>query len=369
MRALFLVPRPGIRGPIPGIASTLIAALGPLGCDVTAAYWGRRSDRESPVERVVGRARDIGEVRRALARAPYDVMVVHTAHDPPALARDLPLLLAARRRSPPVVLHLHGSQADRLAAPGHRLLKGATARLVRLSDALLVLSSEERRQWHEFAPAADIRVVRNPYVPAGDAPPSLGRAALRVPEGVPLILFVGRLVAAKGIFDLLEAQAQVLARTPCHLLVAGAGQQATEVEAAMRRFGLAAHVTLAGYLQGEALRSAYRLADVFALPTYHAEGFPTVILEAMDAGLPIVTTRLRGMADYLREGENALFVAPRDPCALASALLRLLADAPLRAQMGAANRRALLQFSPDAVAREYLDILRQVARSRAHRAG
>jgi len=362
MRALFLVPRPGIRGPIPRIAATLVAALRSLGCEVTAEFWGRRSDCESSLQRVTGRAVDIAKVRRALAQGRYDVMVVHTAHDLPAMARDLPLLLAVRRRAPPVALHLHGSQADWLAAPGHRLVKAATSQLVRLSDGILVLSSEEQRQWREFAPTAQVHVVRNPYAPAGDAPPSFGRVAFGVPAGVPLVLFVGRLVAAKGIFDLLEAQARVLAHAPCHLLVAGAGDGAAQVQAAVDRLGLAAHVTLAGYLQGEALRSAYRLADLFVLPTYH-EGFPTVIAEAMDAGLPIVTTPLRGAADCLREGENALFVPPRNPPALAQALLRLLADAPLRARMGAANRAAVVQFSPERVACEYLEVLQQVVRA------
>ena len=360
MRALFLVPRPGIRGPIPRIAATLVAALRPLGCEVTAEFWGRRSDCESPLQRVMGRVLDIAKVRRTLAQGRYDVMVIHTAHDPPAMARDLPLLVATRRQSPPVVLHLHGSQADALVSPGHRLIKAASARLLCLADGALVLSTEEQRQWQHFAPWADIRTVRNPYVGAGDAPPALDRAAFGISSGVPLLLFVGRLVAAKGIFDLLAALPMVLARTGCHLLVAGSGEQAALVHQAVARSGLGPHVTLAGYLQGEPLRSAYRLADIFVLPSYHAEGFPTVLAEAMEAGLPIVTTRLRGAADHLREGENALFVPPRDPTALGEALLRLLGDVSLRARMGAANRAAVSQFSPDVVAREYLEALRQI---------
>jgi Glycosyl transferases group 1 len=63
-----------------------------------------------------------------------------------------------------------------------------------------------------------------------------------------------------------------------------------------------------------------------------------VILEDMSAGLPIVTTRWRGPANFLVEGENAVFVPPRDSVALASSLTRLLKEDQLRCSMGQANR-------------------------------
>jgi glycosyltransferase involved in cell wall biosynthesis len=120
------------------------------------------------------------------------------------------------------------------------------------------------------------------------------------------------------------------------------------------QLGLEAQVTLSGYLGAEALARAYARADVFVLPTYWIEGFPTSITEALQAGLPVVTTPIRGTADHLEEGVHALFVPPRDVAALARTLERILEDDALRERMGRNCRAKLEDFSPRTVAREYL---------------
>jgi glycosyltransferase involved in cell wall biosynthesis len=97
------------------------------------------------------------------------------------------------------------------------------------------------------------------------------------------------------------------------------------------------------------------------LPTSLPEGFPTAILEAMSAGLPLVTTASRGPADHLVDGQNALFVPAHDPPALARALIRLLRDDRLRREMGDANREKVREFDPDVVAVEYRTALERIA--------
>ena len=234
---------------------------------------------------------------------------------PPAY---LPLLAVTRRRRTPTVLHFHGSQPDRVRAGGHGPFGWLSLRLVRMADAVMVLSSEERSQWEALHPSGGFYVVTNPY----EHP--RGRRASPATPHVPVLLFVGRLMPAKGVFDLLEAVALLNRTEPWRLLMIGDGSAEGELRSRIEVLGLGDRVTLAGYLTGERLQDAYELADVFVLPTTWAEGFPTVITEAMAAGLPVVTTRLRGAADHLVEGVHALFVPPRDPGALAARLGRLL---------------------------------------------
>ena len=128
---------------------------------------------------------------------------------------------------------------------------------------------------------------------------------------------MGRLIGEKGIFEALSAFARVSASRNCRLVIAGDGPATGELDARIGGLGLEQKVTLTGFLEGDALQSAYDAADLFLLPSYR-EGFPTAISEAMAAGLPVVTTRTRGMADRLVAEENALFVAPGDALGLAA---------------------------------------------------
>jgi glycosyltransferase involved in cell wall biosynthesis len=81
----------------------------------------------------------------------------------------------------------------------------------------------------------------------------------------------------------------------------------------------------------------------------------------MGAGLPIVTTRVRGITDHVSEEDNALFVPARDPDAVAGAIESLLADDALRGRMGDANAEAVKAFAPERVGRAYLEALQRVA--------
>jgi len=184
---------------------------------------------------------------------------------------------------------------------------------------------------------------------------------------VPIILFVGRLIKEKGIYELLSAFASVFRESPCHLMLVGDGPEAGRVRQKITELGIQGRTTLAGYLTGRDLTGAYRTACVFTLPSY-SEGFPTVVSEAMAAGLPVVTTRIRGVADHLVEGVNVLFVAPRDAAALARAFRALLQDAGLRARMGAANVDKVREFAPLNVVTDYVAAINDVlSKSRSHR--
>lgn len=360
MRILMLSMYPNIKGPIPKITPHLVSTLRSLGCTVVTEPWGRHHDIESLGSKIVGRAQDIVRIRRTLCREVFGVMVIHTSHDWATLSRDILLLLVARRLCRRIVLHFHGSEPGRLLQAGTIAFKRASALLLHLSDAALVLSSEEQRQWERFYPAGKFFVVNNPFVPATIDTATAPMRPWNLPPRVAVLLFVGRLISGKGIFDLLEAVARLKERLPCHLLVVGDGAGAPQVKNEIVRLELTHFVTLTGYLTGDELVEAYQVSDVFILPTYLTEGFPTVIAEAMGAGLPIVTTRIRGAADHLREGVNALFVSPRDPVTLSKTLRRLLTDPTLRAKMVQANREKVKEFAPQVVGQQYFDVLEHI---------
>jgi glycosyltransferase involved in cell wall biosynthesis len=164
---------------------------------------------------------------------------------------------------------------------------------------------------------------------------------------VPLILSVGRLVRKKGFTDLLRA-CDVLKRdgVPFRCLIVGEGPERERLERMVEEFSLENVVSLPGSCSQEEALDAYHRATVFALPCRVLEdgdrdGIPNVLLEALAVELPIVSTTISGIPEVIEDGRNGLLIPQRDAPALASALRRLLADADLRAQLGARGRETV----------------------------
>jgi glycosyltransferase involved in cell wall biosynthesis len=285
---------------------------------------------------------------------------VHSSHDWNTLVRDL-VLMRMLPRDVIRVLQFNGTKSRRLVAPGSRAFKRATSALVSQANGVFLLSREEQAEWKAFRPGSPLFVVRNPM----PAPPVSDYASDVGDDGLPIVLSVARLIPDKGGAELVRALPHVQAEVPCRLRLVGAGPEETRLRALAVELGVESSVELPGYLEKSDLANAYDRAAVFALPTSHNEGFPLSILEAMAAGLPVVTTRSRGAADHLVEGRNALFVQAGDRSGLAAALVRLLQDADLRREMGAANREKVHVFDPDIVARDYLTALEEVVAASA----
>ena len=161
MRIAMLTARPSIQGPLPKLTPLLADGLRRLGCEVELLPWGRRVEGERLPAKLIGRARDVLHARRVVRSGRYPLVYVNTAHDWSTLVRDLVLVHVLPRRSV-VVLQFHGSRSGRLVRPGSRAFKWATAALLRRTDGVLVMSSEERGQWLAFSPGLHVVVVRYP---------------------------------------------------------------------------------------------------------------------------------------------------------------------------------------------------------------
>jgi len=183
-----------------------------------------------------------------------------------------------------------------------------------------------------------IRVVRNGVDLEKFAPDAA------VPREVGFVLAVGRLVEKKGFLHLIEA-VRLLREGGVALRceITGDGPERGRLAEAVRVAGLEAAVQLTGGASQETLVDLYRRASVLALPAIVAangnrDALPTVLLEAMACGTPVVSTRLAGIPEIVEHGVDGLLVEPGDAPALARALEALLTDASLRARLAAAAR-------------------------------
>ena len=219
------------------------------------------------------------------------------------------------------------------------------------------LSERDRAILDERFDPESTSVVPNgvhPNPPSSDAAATV-ESELGVSPTRPLVLFVGTLQRSKGVEDLLTAYERL--ETDCTLVVVGPAKDPSLVEQIEAHDG---DVRYLGYTGAPLLPALYQRADVFAFPT-HSDTFPLVVLEAMAAATPVVTTTVGGIPEQVTDGSGIL-VPPRDPERVAAGVDRLLTDDDLRATRG---RRALAvvreRFSWDAVAertaRTYRDVL------------
>lgn len=265
-------------------------------------------------------------------RRPAPIVHVHAASRASFYRKSL-LLLLARACGCPTVLHLHGGAFEQFAVHESSACQQWWIRYTLThSSRVLALSAHWRDFLARYVPQARVAVLANAVVL-----PDLTAAPPAQPG---TILFLGRIEAAKGVFDLLDALALLApARPALRLLVGGEGDSAALLAHAAAQ-GLAQRVQLLGWLDPGARAAALARAQCFCLPS-HDEGLPMAMLEAMAAGKAVVATAVGGIPDVIDSGANGLLVPPRAPAALAAALARLLDDAPACQAMGAAARRTV----------------------------
>lgn len=159
---------------------------------------------------------------------------------------------------------------------------------------------------------------------------------------VPTVLYVGRFVEPKGVFDLVDAFGEVDA--DCRLALVGGRGTYDDVVEYVAASDASDRITVHGTVPHDEIAHYYAACDVFCLPSYY-ESLGMVNLEAMATGTPVLTTDVAGITEYATDGENARLVTPGDTTELASALQELVRDPELRTRLGRNGRQRALQFS------------------------
>jgi len=168
---------------------------------------------------------------------------------------------------------------------------------------------------------------------------------LEIPRVAPVLLFVGRITADKGVRELLTAFRELKATgSSAHLIFVGHFDSEIGGGAGLARRDIegVADVHIAGFT--ECPEAYMAIADILCLPSYR-EGFGTVVIEAAAMGVPTVGSDIYGLSDAVDNGVTGMLVPPRNHSALAAALSALLADEDKCRKMGqAARRRAEMLF-------------------------
>ena len=210
------------------------------------------------------------------------------------------------------------------------------------------------------ADADDYRALLGPATPTLAIPNAVPAAGVRAELDAKVVIAAGRLTGQKGFDRLIQAFRQVADRRPdWQLRIFGKGEGEAELQALIDQLDLAGNVRLMGFTRH--LPSEMAAASIYAMSS-RFEGFPMVLLEAMACGLPPVSFDCpTGPRDLIDHGVNGLLVPDGDIDGLAARLLDLINDDAARRAMGAAALARSRQYTPDAIARRWIELFTELA--------
>jgi glycosyltransferase involved in cell wall biosynthesis len=258
--------------------------------------------------------------------------------------RDSLFLIPARLLRKPVVIHFHGGHFGMFYERSNLLMKGLIRFSIRRVDRVIVLGEHLRGIVGSLVVPGRVSVVPNgvpvPLCASPENSPIKKGAGFNV-------LYMGNLWGAKGFFDLLHAVplVQKSAGEEVRFWLVGDDSfpEARKAQEWVRERNLEHLVNFLGVRVGAEKDAILDAADALVFPSHGPEGQPLVLLEAMAAGLPIVSTRLATAVETLGE-RGALFVDPRSPAEIAEKLLTLRNDDSLRRDIIVRNRARFTEF-------------------------
>lgn len=257
---------------------------------------------------------------------------------------------AARKLGKPMILGALGTDINDRSGITKRL----TQNTLQMADATIFVSEAMSRfaQSSYGVSASRCHTIVNGYNTSVFHPQDAAacRLALDLPAAARVIVYVGRLIEAKGLRELIEAIDR-LRQTDSNalLVVIGNGEFRTTLESMVEERKLGKHVRLAGGLLPESVAKYLNAADLLTLPSW-SEGYPNVLVEALACGCPVVASDVGGIPEIV-DAQRGLLIAPKDAPALHAALRQALDTPWSRTDIAASMRRTW-----DDVARETLDV-------------
>jgi len=302
-------------------------------------------------------ARIVLEILVAWARGQVRLLHINMAENT-SVVRKGTVVLLGRVLKIPTLLHLHAGLFIDFYESLPAVAKFGVRQVFRQADHVAVLGEVWRRYLVERLgiPGHKVSVLYNGVASAPPRRPPSDPSVTR-------LVFVGKLRPEKGLVELFEVLARPEFTTRnWRLTLVGEGDR-DRFETLGAALGIASKLRFTGWLEQQAVHEELRDADIFVLPS-HYEGMPLGVLEALSAGVPVVTTSVGALPEVLQNGESALLVPPKMREPLAKALDTLMSDPQLRARLSAAGPSLFARhFSIDSYARGIVSLYERVAPS------
>ena len=326
------------------IAQSEIDAFRKAGAETEAcAYgnWGTANGMINSLKLVFQNARDL---KKKAAIQKTDIVYLNTAFDHKTLVRDSITMFILKRynRDLKIVLKFHGSESKVVFSKN--ILKKY---VLKKASLLLTLSQEERNNFLSIGvPPEKVQVTANVIQKDLYVQDPGFKKGVGLSEETNVLLFVGRFMHEKGILDLVEA-CKLLKEANVNfcLFCLGNGPLVEEVNSLISKYGLKDNIKLPGHIPESETRRYYANCNVLILPTYHEEGFPMAVFQAVGAGRPVITTKIRAAADYMLENENCLWVEKKNPRQVFEQIFALVNNKALQEKMSVNNLALAEKFT------------------------
>jgi len=292
---------------------------------------------------------------KKLLEGNIDLAHIHTSHGASYYRKAIFVFLSSLFRVR-IVFHFHSSRFDSFFMDSGGLKKKIIQFTLGKSDAVVVLCHDWKDKIENKFALRNTHIINNPI------PFDIERVEShrnKTSSRHLKILFLGFLVKAKGIYDIVEiAKAFDGSSSSPRFLICGKGPEEREFLEKIKDGDLH-NIEYLGWVSGKKKIDLYRNCDIFLLPSYY-EGMPMVLLEAIGSGLPVIASRVGGVREIVIEGENGYLLKPGDVEKFVDKIRILLSDPVLREAFSFKSRMLAEKFKKERISEEWHQLYQQL---------
>lgn len=319
MKVLMIGPSRKVQGGISAVVNVYYeAGLGEL---ADFAYLGTMVDGSKIRKLLVAIT---AFVKFLMAIKKYDILHAHMG-SLPSFYRKSVFIYCAKKLNKKIIIHLHGGDFQNFYQPKSSIiLKKCIKKIFGYADKVIALSASWQEFLSTFVESNKIEVIYN-----GVPVPTNFTKNYHETQ----MLFLGRVVREKGIFDLLDIMPEIAVRYPEVKLIIGGEGDLLQLQKVIQQHHLHDNVVLTGWVTGAKKEKYLEESTIFILPSYN-EGLPMSLLEAMSYKCSAVTTNVGGIPEVIRHEINGYMVEPGDLEKMKDIILGLLESRNTRLRIG-----------------------------------
>jgi phosphatidylinositol alpha-mannosyltransferase len=256
-----------------------------------------------------------------------------------------------------------------VTSQGSELLDYPEEKMLRLIKPIIKITLKDADHVHVISTALKNSITSNFGVPS--------QKITIIPNGINLTLFnpskakkrksrkeytiisVSRLTEKNGLDYLIRAMPEVLKKFDCKLLIVGDGDQKTSLKKLVRELAIEDKVEFKGWVEYEKVPEMVASSDLFVRASI-SEGLGTAFLEAMACGVPVVGSRVQGILDIIKDGDNGILVEPRNIKAISKSIIRVLEDSNLRNKLIKKGLNFVEKFKWELISQQYLELYEKI---------